>query len=521
MRTDGLGVQRPAGSQAQHTRTDLETLYAQSVQHFQGGRWKQAIAGLEEVLLLRPDHAQAGALLEQARLKASLDRHGPRPTRSAFWGLIRSLVPFLVIGAAVLVLATSVRWVYGRWRQSRATPQVEATPSVDQLAQAQEYLAERDYAAAVEAFGALLAQDPGNEEAQQGLAQAQEEMASAETYASAQQAIAAQDWNEARRLLADLGARNPGYRDVQQLQVYVGEQLQLGTWFDKAEAAYRAGDWLEAIAAYESLRDLNTAYRKQTVTEHLFQSYLRQGVHWTDSTKGDPVFVRDAIGLYQQALTLKPQDAQASLQLALAEKYLEGVDLLAEADLAGGTEALEWVLEQEPGYAGGNAAALLGKAPETIVEPTPVVGGEVTPVASGEVTELVPSQVRVEEEYDSLMQSGDAAMAAGDYSEAERYYRQASVIAAPWLLSSYARLAAAHARRGEYKLAVDAMQAAFLVLTRSAIAIPYSSYAGYLEQGDRYAEDEEYESALSKYAEALGVVEQTCNCGLEDWSILP
>jgi tetratricopeptide (TPR) repeat protein len=199
--------------------------------------------------------------------------------------------------------------------------------------------------------------------------------------------------------------------------------------------------------------------------------------------------------------------------LSLAEKYSEGVTLLAQGDLEGATTALEWVLEQEPGYAGGNAAALLGRAPEIVDEATPVAGGE--------VTELVPPQVRVEEEYDGLMQSGDAAMAAGDYSEAEGHYRQASVIAAPWLLSSYVRLAAAHVGRGEYKLAVDAMQAAFLVLTRSAIAIPYSSYAGYVEQGDRYAEDEDYQSALSEYAEALGVVEQTCHCGLEDWSILP
>ncbi len=506
----------------QQTRMDLEALYTQSVEHFQGGRWQQAIAGLEKVLQLRPDHASAGALLEQARLKAALDRRGSRPTSFGSRGLLRGLVSVLVIAAAVLVLATSVRWVYGRWRQSRATPQPQATPSVDQLAQAQEYLAERDYAAAAEAFGALLDGDPGNEEAEQGLAQAQREMASAETYGRAQQAIADQDWNEAQRLLEALGARNPaGYRDVQQLQVYVGEQLQLGTWFDRAEAAYRAGDWLEAIAAYESLRDLNTEYRKQTVTEHLFQSYLQQGVQWIESTKGDPVFVRDAAGLYQQALTLKPQDAQASLQLALADKYLEGVALLAQADLEGATTALEWVLEQEPGYAGGNAATLLGKAPETVDEVTPVAGGEVTPVAGAEVSELVPSLVRVEEEYDGLMQSGDAAMAAGDYSEAEGYYRQASVMATPWLLSSYVRLAAAHARRGEYQLAVDAMQAAFLVLTRSAIAIPYSSYAGYVEQGDRYAQDEDYQNALSKYAEALGVVEQTCNCGLEDWSILP
>jgi hypothetical protein len=42
-----------------------------------------------------------------------------------------------------------------------------------------------------------------------------------------------------------------------------------------------------------------------------------------------------------------------------------------------------------------------------------------------------------------------------------------------------------------------------------------------VSEGDRYAESEDYASALEQYAQAITIMAEKCDCGLEDWSILP
>jgi tetratricopeptide (TPR) repeat protein len=91
----------------------------------------------------------------------------------------------------------------------------------------------------------------------------------------------------------------------------------------------------------------------------------------------------------------------------------------------------------------------------------------------------------------------------------------------PWLLTSYVRLAAAQVQLENFELAVATLQTAFQVLSDGAVAIPPSAYAEYVEQGDRYAQNQAYRSALAEYDQALRVIEQKCACGLENWSVLP
>jgi len=297
----------------QVTELDIDALYARSLVHFQDGRWQEALAGFEEVLRLDPEHVEARIFLEEARLKASLDQDRPRPRSIRLEGRVQSVALILAALGAVVVLIAGVRWAYGRWVRPRQAVQQEVTRKSQGLEKAYEYLAQRDYAAAEEAFRAVLAEDPDNQEAQEGLAELQKRSGLDETYGEAQQAISEQNWDEALRLLAIILSQDPGYRDAQEKQRSVQEQQGLGTSFDEAEKAYAAGNWSEAIASYESLRDLDLQYEKQTVTEHLFESYLQQGIHLVESTNGESEAVQEAKALYQKALTMRPQHPQARI----------------------------------------------------------------------------------------------------------------------------------------------------------------------------------------------------------------
>jgi tetratricopeptide (TPR) repeat protein len=232
-----------------------------------------------------------------------------------------------------------------------------------------------------------LVEDPDNPQLQQGLQEAQARIALSESYAKAEAAIAAQDWNEAARLLRTIIAQDPRYATAGARLAYVEEQQNLSATLDKAEKAYLASDWEQAIASYEALRSSNADYQKETVTGHLFESYLQQGMHLVRSTKGSTDAVHEAKVLFEKALTLRPQQAQAVQEIALADKYLEGQTQLASGNLEAAQAALEWVCQQQPDYADGNAAMLLrtskGEAPATAAPtptlPVPTPAGPVTP----------------------------------------------------------------------------------------------------------------------------------------------
>ncbi len=353
------------------------------------------------MLRLRPDHPEAGALLEETRLRASLEQRRPEPKRLKLRGPIRALVLTLLILACIVLLAIGARWAYRRWAEPLLTLQRVELRTARQWEQAYRAVAERDYAAAEQAFQVLLAEDPANTEAQKGLAQAQKEAALADDYAQAQQAIWRQDWSAAARMLAAIAAQDPAYRDLAALQASVQEQQGLSTWFDKAETAYRRGDWQEASTAYETLRDLNIDYQKATVTDHLFECYLKQGTSLVDNAKENRDAVWEAMSLFQKALTLKPQDARALEEMALADRYLEGQSKLAQGDLPGALVILDWVYRQRPDYAAGNAAALLKAA-----------GGQVS------ILPPTPSMSAKQQQLSTWLEQAETAYRGGDWREA-------------------------------------------------------------------------------------------------------
>lgn len=498
----------------------VEALYQESLLHFQNGQWQKAINGFQEVLRLQPDHVQAQAFLGEARVKASLDQDQPKPRRFRFQGTMRYVLFALIATTLVLFLVVGVRWAYARWIAPARAAQEAVQRRSQLLEQAYKYLAERDYMAAQEAFRSLLAEDPDNEQAQKGLAEAEAKAALAAQYAKAKEAIVNQRWDEAASLLAAIIAVDPRYQDVQSQHALVQKQLELRAWFDKAEGAYAAGNWQEAISSYEALQNLDAEYKKQSVSERLFESYLKQGRSLIESTKGDSQAVEQAKGLFQRALVLQPQHPQAMSELALADKFLQGQKELAQGNKEAARAALEWVCEQQSDYAGGKASALLQLA-----------GGEqktTQPMPTSVVTATVPSGATFHQQYASALQSGDAAINAGDYALAEQHYREATRAAihggydsARWLYVAYVKLGTAYARSGKYEAALEAIKTAISIMTKSAVAIPPEAYSHYLEEAERYARDGDYRNALVQYDQVSRIIGQKCNCGLEDWRVMP
>ena len=518
MEEPSLGqVSPPEGDMAQQQRS-ADAQYQQSLQHFQNGQWQKAIQGFEGVLQLSPDHVEARAFLEEARLKASLDHVKPRRPGFRLEGPIRYLLLTALIVIAALAIGAGVRYVYGRWIEPQQLAQKAQAQLNRLLEQAQQQLAERDYGAAERSFQAILNEDPDNSEAQKGLAEAQQKGLLDKDYTLAQEAIARQDWETALLYLAKVVAQDPGFRDAAELQGRVRQQQELSKAFVAAESAYAAGDCEGAISGYEAMRTLDAEYEKGAVSAHLIDCYLRQASYLIESSKGSDSPVQQARAMYERVLVLQPTHPDAAEELALCAKYLEGQALLAQGDTEGAVLALQWVCEQRADYAGGNACTLLGQA------------GGGTAAAPGDVEPLpLPgSEGSFEQEYATWMQQGDAALKANECAQAEDLYRKAALIAvhggynsAKWLFAVYVKLASVSARCGQPDQAVGHVQTAIQLITKSAVAIPEESYRDFLDEGDRYAQAGDYTQALAQYDQAVHVFGQKCACGLEDWSILP
>ncbi len=119
-------------------------------------------------------------------------------------------------------------------------------------------------------------------------------------------------------------------------------------------------------------------------------------------------------------------------------------------------------------------------------------------------------------------------MNASDYALAEQHYREATRVAihggydsARWLYVAYVKLGTSYARSGKYEEALEAIKTAISIMTKSAVAIPEETYSHYLEEAERYAKKKDYHNALLQYDQAVHIIGQKCNCGLEDWRVVP
>jgi tetratricopeptide (TPR) repeat protein len=511
---------------------DVEGLYNASLAALQEGRWRDAVESLEEVLRLRPDHPDAEALLEEARLKASVEVEKPRP---------RIRVPRLPIRAAIMVLAPvvgitllviGIREIYARYFLPSQNLQQQEATRLKLLGQAYVLLADQKHEAAEEAFQNYLGRYPDSAEALEGLERTRLRMELQRSYDQALSAIAERNWTEALALLDSINEMDEGYRDVQELRGHVLQQEMLDRRLADAGGAYAAGDWLSAISSYRELAAADAEYEGETVVTGLFDSYLSHGRSLIHTTEGEGEAVREALLWFNEALILRPKHQRALYEIALAERYLEGRRWLAQprydeeasrdekSSLDKAIASLQWVYQQEPDYAGGTVAAILQAATEREHEAEPRVGDEwmALPVEEG----------GFEEAFTSLLQLGEDSLAAGDYGLAEEQLREALGLAVHgglesilWMMLSFLDLGAAQAGQGEYAEAVDMMQQATELMIKSAEDVPEEAYADMLADAERLTAAEDYPAAFERYAGVLRTISEQCNCGPEDWSMFP
>ncbi|HRV91889.1 MAG TPA: hypothetical protein P5526_06980 [Anaerolineae bacterium] len=335
------------------------------VEHFiNQGDWQAARAPLEELLTLYPDDPYLQELAPSVRTRSALlgyaeeEYSSDSEPRFKLEGPLKFVIPGLIF-IVLLCLVGSTMLALQIWGLPGGDSQRVAARVSQLHEQAQDALDSGDYDRAVVAYSELLQLHPDDQQAQQGLEQARALRSTMSLYSEAIAEMEAHHWESSLAIFKQIEAAQPGYRDVANRIQFVQEQQLLTSQFSDAEADFSQGNYERAIQGYETLQEINSNFQSDTVREHLFLSYLQQGLTVESAAGDDPEQLAAALDLFEIALILRPGDSQARGESQLIKLYLESLEYLEDERWANAVENLNLIYDARPSFANASVGPLL------------------------------------------------------------------------------------------------------------------------------------------------------------------
>lgn len=334
-----------------------EALYEQGMAHYQRREWQEALDYFQQLKGVEPNWTGLDSLIDEASWFLQLESVEARPgqapaAESSASGrgrsTVRWLLPLVVGLALVALLAWWQGWIPGI--SNRLEREVLFN-------RGQASLAAGDYETATEAFAELARLAPGDPAAEAGLERASRLEQLTRDYQEAEAATAAEDWGSAETKLQAVLAVDATYADAAGRLAFVRRQREASTLFKAGVAAYDAGDSKEAVESLERLSEMDPKYQHDAVRELLFILYIRDGQALLAMPNASADLIRQAIGRFGQALSLRPYNVQALEESRLASQYLEARKALDRQDLPQAEALLQAIVQKRAGYAGDQAAA--------------------------------------------------------------------------------------------------------------------------------------------------------------------
>lgn len=334
-----------------------EALYEQGMAHYQRREWQEALDYFQQLKKVEPNWTGLDSLVDEASWFLQLESVEARPEQataeeSSDPGRGRSAVRWALPLAVGLAMMALLAWWQG-W-----IPGIGNRLEREVLFnRGQASLAAGDYETANETFAELARLAPGDPAAEQGLERASRLEQLARDYQEAEAATAKEDWESAEAKLQAVLAIDATYDDAAGRLAFVRRQREASTLFDAGVAAYDADQSKEAVELLERLSEMDPEYQHDAVRELLFILYIRDGHTLLAMPDANADAIRQAIGRFGQALSLRPYNVQALEESRLASQYLEVNKALDRKDLPQAEALLGAIVQERPEYAGGQAAA--------------------------------------------------------------------------------------------------------------------------------------------------------------------
>lgn len=328
---------------------------------FQQGRWRDAEHILSGLLAQDPDDEEAQQLLEDTRFRAGLENQKKvrGRKRAISW---RRVVTYGLLVLLVVLAGWGARRIYA----TEVAPQLEAARTMQHqrslFARAQSYYEAGQYEQARATLEQLLAEAPDYEGAEELAASIETDEALLEQYNHAVALQEAGNLDEALAEFVRLTVTRPGYRDVSTRIAAIKAIQQRDELYAQAVEKEQSGDLAGALNLYEQVQRLDSTYEAETISEKLFSLHMSLGKSIATDPSSGQAELDAALSHFEEALTLRPRDAEARSWRDAATDYLHGQTYYQQGAWAEATRRLQNVYDLHPDLLGGRVVDLLYSA---------------------------------------------------------------------------------------------------------------------------------------------------------------
>jgi tetratricopeptide (TPR) repeat protein len=509
-------------------------MFQKAMQNMQNGDWESGLGEIESLMQSYPLEPELRSLRQEMMLRAKVDADERVDVSQARKVRIRNLLIRFSVIAILIILAIFVAQTYSLWfekqvqlAQQAVEFQIVVLDLEVKMRDAQDYLRAGQVEKAVALLDEIEAVDPKYPELASAWEKAVHLQGLDELYSEALALIDDGDLTGALVVFEEIEQKEPYYRDVKNQIIHIQDETLLGDQIREADEFFGNEQWAEAADSYYSLYSLNPDYQTGHVEDRLFTSYVyaadsllnnadtleaiqqvedfferalalrpqdpevkdkqarvrsmikeklfRSYVFLAETALVEETNALEALRIadkyFTEALRLKPNDPDVTLKRELAHKFVSGQDNLLNSSYGGAIADMEYVLSQDPGYAGGAARQTM---------------------------------------YEAYVARGDGAMAIGNFDAALEDFQRAAVLANEdpsskgRLYEIQMRIAEAHGLLGDHETAVRLYQAAIILGDLESRAQQYSSaMAAALASADQYATQGNYREAFRSYREAV------------------
>lgn len=508
--------------------------FRQAMESMQKGEWESGLSQIETLMQAYPLESDLRSLRQEMILRAKVDTDEKVAKSYARRRRSRDLIVRAAVVSVLVIIAIFVATSYASWFQDQAALAKQAVDSQVVLVElqvnmrdAQSYLGAGMTDSALDLLEKIEVIKPDFPELAQTIEQARRQKAFDEQYAEAMILIEQDQLDAALIVLQEIESQEPYYRDVKSQIKQIQDETVLGEQLLEADAYFENESWEEAATAYYNLYALNPDFETAHVEDRLFTSYVNSAEEKLnnsdslESIQSVEEYFRRALALrpqdldvkdkqsqvrsmieeklfwsfvqaaqtaiaeepnslealkvanryFSEALALRPNDPEITLQRELAHQFLGGMDDFVSSSNSSAIEKLEFVYSQDPGYINGTARQTL---------------------------------------YEAYVARGDNAMAIGDFDSALEDFQRAAVIAnedptsRARLYEIQLKIAEAQGLMGDFESAVRLYAAAILIGDLQARAATYSSaMAAALANASQFEGQGNFREAFRSYREAI------------------
>ena len=509
--------------------------FHEAMGHFRVGKWNEGFVKLGEVEINFPMETNLRTVRQEMEIRARISEYEVEENKQNMrhnlvkYGLQLFMV-LLIISGAIFGALTYSGWIRGEWGKTQAS--ISQSWQQAQLGiefhNAQQLLIADKSDEALDAFNAIKTQKadfPGLTEA---ITQAQALKDVEVQYTQAMNLLQVGDSAQALELLKQISQKMPNYRDVSLQIKNLQTQSEMTSVFEKAELAYSEGRYEDAVSNYESLRIMDPTYQVSSVEENLFQSYIKAAQELLLSPVPTTELLKKADDYFSRALAIKPMDREAlaartQVRTVIEDGIINDYINQAQAALASAPDSLEAqkAAEQYLGLALGVRpndpnVLLQFQLAQTFVQAVSDFGTSNWDAVIEQLEYVIEQQAgyangtALQTLYDAYIARGSDYIASGEYALALEDFQRSAVLAHqlpdsdPLSFEAQVMIGEAEGSLNHFQQAVQIYQDALNTIgLRERIVALQNSLTDSLTYADYLADAGDYQSAFYAYQKLI------------------